>query len=143
MSRSLAPAYAGVTGGRRAIGLGSLGTRRQRFWFGVLGLISLTLPYAVMLGGVIRAQFDAPAATVSLPALTLPSVRIPPIAVPKLRRPPAGAATGAAPQAHQAGVTHTRYVHRVTTRQVRTGHAGTVRRVLVQRHVPVITSSYS
>src|SRR5690349_13987559 len=85
--RRLAFASASVrshTAGGATIGRGGLGTRRQRFWFALIGIVALALPYATAIVAAIRAEIDAPAAPAVIPTLALPTLRAPQVAVPKL-----------------------------------------------------------
>ncbi|HEX8975477.1 MAG TPA: hypothetical protein VF781_03100, partial [Solirubrobacteraceae bacterium] len=136
-------AYAGATsaGRPRAFGRSGLGTRRQRFWFGVAGLIALGLPYLSMAVASIRAGIDIPAPPVALPAISTPLPRLPQIGAPAAMAHPVNAARPGAAVPVQAtapgrAVT-TSTTHRVTRRLI--VHRSTVR----HSKVPVITSSYT
>ncbi|MEA2197211.1 MAG: mucin9, partial [Solirubrobacteraceae bacterium] len=123
----------------RSFGRAGLGTRRQRYWFAVLGTIALSLPYATLIVGAIRAQIDAPAAVVSIPAFSIPVPRFPQVALPA--RPATGTATPAAAAANSrtGSVVGSRTVSRGTTsRRVVSG-----RRVVTHRRIPVVSSTYS
>src|SRR5947209_17144696 len=89
-----------TSGGGIAIGkpgLRSLGSRRQRFWFGILGLIALSLPYASLITASVKAALNPPAVAVSVPELSLPVARFPALALPKVSAPaPAPARSAAA-----------------------------------------------
>ncbi len=74
---------------QRTFGISSLGTRRQRFWFGLIGAIALLVPYAGVIASAIKAEIDVPAAVLSIPAVSMPSATFPELAVPKLRDYPA------------------------------------------------------
>src|ERR1700740_862368 len=96
--RALTPAYAGPRSRQtRPLGLGGLGTRRQRFWFGVTGLVALALPYLATFVAGIRADLSPTATPVSLPALTVPVATFPQVSVPGARAtaPSRAGATGA------------------------------------------------
>src|SRR5437588_8180451 len=71
-------------GGFGAQGLRGLGTRRQRFWFAVVGLAALILPYATLMAASVRAMVNPPAARGSIPVLSMPVARFPALGTPKL-----------------------------------------------------------
>ena len=82
------PAYAGAASsfvGTRPFGLGGLGTRRQRYWVALIGTLALLLPYAGVIGSAIKAEIEAPAAIVPIPALSVPAATFPKLAVPRFR----------------------------------------------------------
>jgi hypothetical protein len=63
------------------------GSRRNRFWFGVLGLVALALPYGSLLVASVKAIVDPPATVVTVPEVVVPAARFPVLAVPKLVAP--------------------------------------------------------
>ena len=92
-------AYAGTSYGgfRPSASWGIFGSRRNRFWFGVLGLVALALPYASLVGAAIRSVVDPPATVVPVPEVALPSARFPVLEVPKLVAPGIAHAPAASP----------------------------------------------
>ncbi|HEY2201366.1 MAG TPA: hypothetical protein VGH56_05730 [Solirubrobacteraceae bacterium] len=80
------PAHAGVYGPprTRTFGIGSLGTRRERYWFAVLGALALALPYIGVIGASFRAAIEAPAAVEPLPPLSVAVATFPQLALPAL-----------------------------------------------------------
>ena len=149
-SWAAAPALAGGraydssrrTGTSGGFALGTLGTRRQRFWFGILGILALALPYSSATVAAIRAALDPPVATVVLPALSIPQARFPGLAIPTLATNPA-AASSQAPPASPGATSGTRVVRRSA------GAPGARRLVRTQRRsrsalrkLPVVTNSY-
>ncbi len=84
--RRLTPAY---SGGARARGharggFSVLGSRRNRFRFGVLGLLALALPYATLMSATIKAIVNPVTVETQVPAITVPLARFPAISAPKL-----------------------------------------------------------
>ena len=141
------PAYAGAASsfaGTRPFGLGGLGTRRQRYWFALIGTLALLLPYAGVIGSAIKAEIEAPAAIVPIPALSVPAATFPKLAVPKFR-----AYRAAPPLA--SNLRHPAATARTTRTLWRTITTTTsMRRVVTHRtvsrapaRVKVISSSYS
>jgi hypothetical protein len=142
----LMPAYAGtgVRGGISARGIGGLGSRRHRFWFGVVGLIALALPYASLITATVRAIANPPAAQVTVPELALPVARFPALALPKAASAAPARGAGASTMAPAARTV----THAGARRGVRTVHGGrhVVGRRVITRHVrriPVVTDSLS
>jgi hypothetical protein len=127
------------------VGLGGLGTRRQRFWFALFGLLALALPYATAIIAAIRAEVDARAAPAVIPTLSVPLLRVPQVAVPKLVPPSAAGPSASAPSrgvaARTAAPAATHPVARQIRRAVTRTGAGTTRRVA--RKLPVQSESYT
>ncbi|HEY1457699.1 MAG TPA: hypothetical protein VGF15_04200, partial [Solirubrobacteraceae bacterium] len=129
-------------------GLSSLGTRRQRFWFALLGIIALALPYSSAMLAAVRAAVNPPAVAVTLPALSIPQARFPRLAVPRLHAagiPVAGAQAPTGASRHT--VTTTTIARPGATQIVRMVRVRrTMRVVHVQRprlmRIPVVSSSY-
>ena len=128
------------SGSSGKLGIGSLGTRRQRYWFGLIGVLALAVPYAVVLAAAIRAQFEIPTSVASIPAVQLPAVQFPEIAVPRLGRVAAAPALRAAHPAASASSVPTRTSRRVVTRRVVSRRAPGAPAVT---RVPVVSSHFS
>src|SRR5262249_51115786 len=111
------PAIAGA-GGRGTFGVSSLGTRHQKYWFAVVGLIALSLPYGAALAASVRGLLDTPPPAVAMPTLNVPVAQFPTLAVPKLHSyvapavpklgpPPASSTARAGSTTHPQVVRHT------------------------------------
>ncbi len=152
------PAYAGaaISGATRAPTFGMLGSRRNRFWFGVIGLLALCLPYAALATASVKAALGPPNVVTPLPNVVLPAVRFPVLAVPKATRtaaaqrgagvrgasgpnPPGGSNTSAGAASRSASTTQRAVQAAGTRRLVHPGGSrGTAR-----QPIPVQRSSYS
>ncbi|MEA2210171.1 MAG: hypothetical protein QOF83_119 [Solirubrobacteraceae bacterium] len=146
------PAYAGATtsGAARTPSFGVLASRRNRFWFGVVGLLALCLPYAALATASAKAALNPPDVVTPLPNVVLPAVRFPVLAVPKAahaarrRSGPsqagAGAGAGGTGSASRPASASRRLTPSAGTRHLvrQTG----ARRVTRQQ-IPVQRSSYS
>ncbi|HTX31957.1 MAG TPA: matrixin family metalloprotease, partial [Solirubrobacteraceae bacterium] len=129
-------------------GLSSLGSRRQRFWFALIGVIAISLPYSGTMVAAVKAALNPPAEAVSLPALTIPRAQFPELNVPKLRRyqAPTLPAASAAPAPAAATAGSTRSVSRVTQPsgavQSRQPSAVVRHAAAPTQKAPVVTTSY-
>ena len=126
------PAYAGARApsGRATLGMGGLGTRRQRYLFALLCLVSLTFPYSALIAAI-ASGVGGSTGPVAIGALALPKAVFPEVAMPKLQSagaPQPGGGAGAGGAATRAGT---------STRRAGTRSAGG------RSGPPLITSSYS
>src|SRR5437870_3896683 len=83
-----------VATGHGSLLISGLGSRRHRFWFGMVSLAALSLPYAGGLAGALQAELNAGGLPISIPAVAVPVAQFPRLAVPHLAavpvtRPPA------------------------------------------------------
>ena len=138
--RPMSPAYA-ESFGAGGFGFSGLGSRRQRFWFAIVGMVGLCLPYVGGMVGALQRTIDAPAPAIVVPVLNVPVGQFPRLGVPKLLPYVAPVAAGA-PAASAARST-------AGTGSVARAASATTRRVTVVRHVvtppaaPLVTNSYS
>ncbi len=65
-------AAAGSSSSVSGSGLSGLASRKHRFWFGLVALFALALPYAALLVVTARAIVNPPSAPLAVPELTVP-----------------------------------------------------------------------
>ena len=120
------------------------GSRRHRFWFGVLGLLALSLPYGSLAFAAIRSVVNPPAAVVQVPEVAVPTPRFPVLQIPKLSAPgvvhaPASASSPSSSPtrnvAASAGTQRRPVAQHVVRRPVAGATAG--------RPVPIVRSTHS
>ncbi|HET8980295.1 MAG TPA: hypothetical protein VFN87_19240, partial [Solirubrobacteraceae bacterium] len=141
------PAFAGASGSGvgRSPGFGVLGSRRNRFWFGVIGLLVMLLPYASLGTASIKAMLNPATVLEPLPYVGLPAARFPVLAVPKGVRGARGGQPRAGLVAHTPSPTTAAPGTRRITRTPGTRrlvHRGVARRG-PGRRIPVQQSTYS